>query len=63
VKSFDEVSGAILAELRGREIERARNGVYAELRANNASVTVNEPALRALKTAPPAARGPARTPG
>ena len=56
-------SAAILAQLRDREQERARNEIYAELRANNKDVTVNEPALRALKTAPDAARAPTRSPG
>ena len=63
VRTFDEVGAAILAGLRDQELERARNGIYVELRANNSNVTVNEPALRALKTAPDAARGPARAPG
>lgn len=63
VQTFDEVGAAIIASLRDGEQERARSGIYAELRANNQNVTVNEPALRALKTAPGPTRGPGRTPG
>jgi len=50
VQPFDAVSATVLAELRSKEIERARQGIYTELRANNQDVTVNEPALRAMKT-------------
>ena len=63
VQTFDEVGAAIIASLRDSELERARSGIYAELRANNRDVTVNEPALRALKTAPDTARAPTRAPG
>jgi parvulin-like peptidyl-prolyl isomerase len=63
VQPFDEVSAAILARLRSQELERARSGVLAELRTSNPNVTVNEPALRAMKTLPDAARGPTRMPG
>jgi parvulin-like peptidyl-prolyl isomerase len=66
VQPFDEVGATIVAELRRKEIERAREGIYTDLRANNQNVTVNEPALRALKTAPElvgdAARPPASSP-
>jgi peptidyl-prolyl cis-trans isomerase C len=63
VQPFDEVRAAILAGLREREQERARNGVYGDLRANSRDVTVNEPALRALNTAPDPARSPPQAAG
>lgn len=55
VQPFDEVSATLLADLRAKEIERARQGIYTELRANNQDVTVNEHALRAMKTVTSAA--------
>ena len=63
VRTFDEVGAEIVAGLRDQELERARHGVYVELRTNNSNVTVNEPALRALKTAPDLPRPPARAGG
>lgn len=61
-RSFDEALEPILAEQRVKEIERARSQVYAELRARNGDVTVNEPALRAMNLVPPAPRPPVRAP-